>query len=113
MGVDCMVEETCTTCGLPDELCICDDMAKEGSTLSIDVEERRYNKEVTCIRGFDDDVDIDSLSSELKSAFGCGGTIREPEDDSDASERTIELQGDHSDRVVAELDEEGFEIGEG
>lgn len=105
-----MVEDTCTTCALPDELCVCDDMAKDESELSVTIEDRRYNKEVTVVRGFDDDVDIDSLSSELKSSFGCGGTIREPDDDSDASERTIELQGNHSDRVVGELEEEGFEI---
>ncbi len=93
--------EVCTDCGLPEELCVCEDISKSSNTVSIETEERRYGKQVTIISGFDDDFDIDELSSELKSALGCGGTTRDGE---------IELQGEHLDRVENLLAERGIKV---
>ena len=52
----------CKMCGLPDELCICQEIAKEQQKATISTDRRRYGKIVTKVEGIDDSA-IDNLLS--------------------------------------------------
>lgn len=79
-----------------------DDLARAEQRLDIRVEKRTYDKPVTVIEGFDtDSVDVGEIASDLKSGVGAGGTV---------DDGTIEIQGDHVDRVADLLEERGFTV---
>ena len=44
----------CNICGLPEELCICQEIAKEQQRAVISTDRRRYGKMVTIVEGIDD-----------------------------------------------------------
>ncbi len=96
------MSDVCKTCGLPRDLCVCEQPADDAGALTVEIEERRYGKEVTVIRGFDSRyVDTDALVADFRSTLGCGVTA---EDD------TIELQGNHAGRATAFLRDKGFAV---
>ena len=77
----------CNICGLPDELCICQEIAKEQQRAILSTDRRRYGKIVTKVEGIEDSaIDINKLAKILKNKCAAGGTVKG---------RTIELQGDH------------------
>ena len=58
----------CNLCGLPDELCICQEIAKEQQKAIISTVRRRYGKMVTMVEGIEDSaIDIGKLAKDRKS----------------------------------------------
>ena len=94
--------EMCNECGLPKEICVCGDIEKTNTTVSLDTEERRYGKVVTLVSGFEGNIDVEDLASTLKSSLGCGGTVQE--------DGAIMLQGEHISRTSSLLEEDGLTV---
>ena len=62
------MSEICPICGLPKELCMCEEIAREQQSVRISIDSRRYGKTVTVIDGIDgNDIDIADLAKTLKS----------------------------------------------
>jgi translation initiation factor 1 len=92
----------CPTCGLPKELCACEEIAREQQEIRITTAKRRYGKVVTIVEGINaSDIDIDDLARQLKTKCASGGTVKDG---------NIELQGDHKRKVEQVLQELGFPI---
>lgn len=92
--------EVCNTCGLPKELCVCEEIAREQQEIKIYSVKRRYGKIVTIVEGINaNDIDIDELARKLKTTCAAGGTVKDG---------NIELQGDHVKRVQSALSDLGF-----
>ncbi|MBD3674230.1 MAG: translation initiation factor [Planctomycetaceae bacterium] len=70
-------------------------------TLKITLEKRKKGKAVTVIRGLAADNDLNSLLKELKSVCGAGGSVQD---------QTLEIQGNHLDRLPQKLRKLGYQI---
>ena len=93
-------DELCLTCGLPSDLCICEEIAKEEQIIRVGLETRRYGKKYTLVTGIDpSEVDLGALAKQLKTKLACGGTSKEGR---------IELQGDHRYKIKQLLEDFGF-----
>jgi translation initiation factor 1 len=90
----------CERCGLPEDLCVCESIAKETQKITIKTERKKFGKKYTIIEGFDvKEIDVQGLSKELKHKLACGGTYKDSR---------IELQGDHKSKVKEFLLSKGF-----
>jgi translation initiation factor 1 len=96
------MSDICPKCGLPKEICVCEEIAREQQNITIAVDKRRYGKTMTVVDGLNPhDLDMNALVSNLKSICACGGTIKEGR---------IELQGDHRIKVKDALAKLGFTV---
>ena len=92
--------EICITCGLPQDLCVCETIAKESQKIQVYNIKKKFGKVYTVVEGIDKkEIDIKDLAKKLKTKFACGGT---------AKKGKIELQGDHKQKVMESLVEIGF-----
>ena len=90
----------CSVCGLPEELCMCEEIAREQQHIRIYSDKRRYGKTVTIVEGIDSaDINIEELARQLKTKCAAGGT---------AKDGRIELQGEHRKKVKQALEEMGL-----
>ena len=89
----------CKTCGLPQDLCVCESLAKERNKIVISTEEKRFGKALTMIEGISKDVDAKSLLKDLKQKLACGGTMKGG---------VLELQGKHKEKARELLIKSGF-----
>jgi len=94
------MSETCNTCGLPKELCVCETIAKESQKIAVAIVKKKFGKISTIVRGINqNEINLKELASKLKSKFACGGTSKDG---------IIELQGDHTKDMKSELVKLGF-----
>ena len=92
--------EVCEVCGLPKELCVCEEIAREQQRINVYSMKRKFGKHVTIVEGIDEkQLDPKELTKKLKSKLACGGTWKDGR---------IELQGNHTMRVKEVLVEMGF-----
>ncbi len=92
----------CSTCGLPEELCMCEEIAREQQRIKIFSDKRRYGKVVTIVEGIDEsDINMEELARTLKTRCAAGGTFKDGR---------IELQGEHRKKVQQALEEMGFTV---
>ena len=57
------MSKICDVCGLPEELCVCEEIAREVQTLKVFTVRRRFGKLMTIIEGIDEhDIDIKELT---------------------------------------------------
>ncbi len=89
----------CNQCGLPEDLCVCEAIAREQQKITVTLEKRKFGKKYTIIGGIKKEANINEIFKILKSKFACGGTAKTGQ---------IELQGDHKSRMKAVLVELGF-----
>jgi len=77
----------CNKCGLPKDLCVCEEIAKESQQILIKTEKRKFGKVYTIIEGINaKEIDTRELLKKLKNRLSCGGCFKRGR---------VELQGDH------------------
>lgn len=92
--------DICSNCGLPGDLCVCEELEKEETRIVVRLEMRRFRKPTTMIEGLNSKrTDLDKLGKLLKTKFACGGTSKDG---------YILLQGDHRDEIKDVLVKDGF-----
>jgi len=89
----------CNQCGLPQDLCVCETIAREQQKITATIEKKKFGKKYTIVTGISKEANIEEILKKLKSKFACGGTAKNGQ---------IELQGDHKSKIRKVLVELGF-----
>ena len=89
----------CNQCGLPQDLCVCETIAREQQKITVKVEKRKFGKNYTIVSGLKKETNLEDIFKLLKAKFACGGTAKNGQ---------VELQGDHRSRMKEALKELGF-----
>ncbi|MGB9659547.1 MAG: stress response translation initiation inhibitor YciH [Nitrososphaerales archaeon] len=90
----------CKKCGLPTDLCVCEELEKGDTRVVVRLEMRRFSKPTTIIEGLNPKrTDLNKIVQKLKTKLACGGTVKDG---------YVLLQGDHRDNVKEELVWLGF-----
>lgn len=93
--------EVCAVCGLPKDLCVCQELEKQQARVVVRLEMRRFRKPTTLVEGLDPRrINLNELARLMKKKFACGGS---------AKDGSILLQGDQRQRVKEVLVTQGFE----
>ena len=86
--------------GLPKELGVWENIAREGQKIKVVLEKKKFGKKYTVVKGINQhEVNIKEIAKKLKNKFACGGT---------AKDGLVELQGDHTREIKKELIKLGF-----
>ena len=86
---------------MPEDLCICTEVAKTETRLKVFLEKRKWGKIYTVVVGLDPkEFNLKDIAVKLKSKLACGGTVKDD---------NIELQGNHEYRILGLLDKMGFD----
>ena len=89
----------CSKCGMPKEICVCEELDKQEATkIKVYITKKKFKKLVTVIEGIDK-AQLDSTAKALKQKLACGGT---------AKDGMIVLQGKHKEKVVKYLKDMGY-----
>lgn len=99
----------CPECEKPVDECICDQLEEQQRLSSLDGIVRirretagRKGKGVTTLSGIPlADAELKALVKKLKKVCGTGGALKDG---------VIEIQGDHRDKLKAELEKQGFKV---
>jgi translation initiation factor 1 len=78
------------------------ELDKEKTRIIISKDIRRFRKVATVIKGLQDSQDLGSITKEMKTKIGTGGTCKDGQ---------IILQGDHRDYVKKYLINKGYDEG--
>tara|TARA_B100001013_G_scaffold309090_1_gene213333 strand:- start:208 stop:516 length:309 start_codon:yes stop_codon:yes gene_type:complete len=93
--------EICKNCGLPKDLCVCEELDKDDLSILVKLELRKFRKPTTIIEGLNSkNHDLKKMTYNLKKKLACGGAIKD---------EIIIIQGDHRDLVKEYLVSEGFD----
>ena len=95
----------CPKCGKPLDRCICKQTVMPTGDGIVRLQKQskgRNGKPVTLIRGvlLQEDA-LQLLLKDLKKLCGCGGTLKDG---------VLEIQGDHREKIQAELQKRGFKV---